>query len=158
AAGAAAEANSRTLPIVDRTAAFPAHPPDHAFSLCLFAGVALVNSPSPALAAIIGAPVANLVMVGDMRIASRGRVVLRGHNPTEPPSVDLRFYTAEGDLDRMRAAYRHAWEIANHAAFTATVMGFALVDDDLVADDDRLDALLRMATPSRTGLPGACPM
>ena len=158
AAGAGGAADSPTLQLVARLAAFPGHTPDHAFYLCLFAGVDLVNGPSPALAAMIGAPVANLVMVGDMRIASRGRVVLRGPNPTEPPSVDLRFYTAEGDLDRMRAAYRHAWEIANHAAFTATVMGFALVDDDLVADDDRLDALLRMGTQSRTSLLGGCRM
>ncbi len=156
--GAAEAADSPTLQLVARLAAFPGHTPDYAFYLCLFAGVDLVNGPNPALAAMLGTPVANLVMVGDMQIASRGRVVLRSPDPAESPSVDLRFYTAEGDLDRMRAAYRHAWEIANHAAFTATIARFALVDDDLVADDDRLDDLLRMGTQSRTSLLGGCPM
>ena len=50
AAGAGGAADSPTLQLVARLAAFPGHTPDHAFYLCLFAGVDLVNSPSPALA------------------------------------------------------------------------------------------------------------
>jgi choline dehydrogenase len=154
----AAAADGPTMQLVARLAAFPGHAPDHSFYLCLFSAVDLRTGPNPALAAMIGAPIANLVMVGDMRIASRGQVVLRSADPAEPPSVDLRFYSAAGDLERMRAAYRHAWEIANRDAFRSTVERFALVGDALIADDEHLDGMLRLSTQSRTSLLGGCRM
>jgi choline dehydrogenase len=136
-----------------RLAGFPGHPPDHAFYLSLFTGMAI-----PELSRMVGAPILNLVMVGDMRIASRGRMWLRSRDPADLPAVNLQFYSADGDLERMRAAYRHAWHIANHAAFTATVDRFALVDDDLIGDDERLGELLVATTNSRWNLVGGCPM
>jgi choline dehydrogenase len=141
-----------TLQVLARLDTLPVHPPDRAFYLCLFTGMDLTSGPLSGLVGMIDSPVANLAMLGDTRMASRGRMALRSPDPAEPPSVDLRFYTAKGDLTRMRAAHRHAWEIANHASFSATVERFALIDDALVADDDQLDGLLRApAGPSLSG-------
>lgn len=156
--GAAGPADGPTLQLLARLPGFPGHPADQAFYLCPFADLDLAASPTPALAAMIGAPVATLVMVGDMRPASRGRMTIRSADPAEPPVVDLRFYSAEGDLARMRAAYRRAWEIVNHSAFRDAVERVALVDDALVGDDDRLNGLLRMSTQSRASLLGGCRM
>ncbi|WP_336207241.1 GMC oxidoreductase [Nonomuraea sp. LPB2021202275-12-8] len=61
-------------------------------------------------------------MIGDLNPASRGTITLSGPAPGDPPCVDLGFYTAPGDLGRMRAAYRHAWSIAQHGAFAATLI------------------------------------
>jgi choline dehydrogenase len=140
--------------LIARLEGFPGHPVDQAFYLSLFAGMSTAGP----MAAMIGAPVINAVMIGDMAMASRGRIALRTDDSAGPPVVDLGFYTAAGDLDRMRAAYRHAWEIANRAAFTATVDRFAMVDDDTVGDDEKLDGILRATTYSRLNLVGGATM
>jgi choline dehydrogenase len=155
---AAGAVDGPTLQVLARLAAFPGHLADNAFYLCLFAGLDMARGPGPALAAMGGAAIANVLLVGDMATASRGRVELRSADPAEPPSVELGFYSADGDLARMRAAYRHAWEIANDDAFTATVDRFALVDDDVVADDERLDEMLQASTANTSNLFGGCPM
>ena len=133
--------------VIARLPQVPGHPADDAFYLCLFVG------PSPG-----GGPPLSALMVGDMAMASRGSVTLASADPTVPPLVDCAFYTAPGDLDRMVAMYRHAWEIANHAAFSATVDHFEAIDDALIADDEQLGAALRAMTFSRINPVGGCAM
>lgn len=112
--------------VIARLNAIPGHRADQGYYLALFTG------PPPGG----GEPVA-AVMVGDLNRRSRGRVDLSpGDLSTR---VDLNFYGADGDLDRMRDAYRHAWDITRHPSFTRIVNGVAEVDDAVVADPDRLD-------------------
>ncbi|WP_028921745.1 GMC family oxidoreductase [Pseudonocardia acaciae] len=133
--------------LIARLEAIPGHATDGAFYLNLFTG------PDP----YAGQPV-SAIMVGDMRPGSLGTVRVAGPSPAEPPVVDLGFYREAGDLERMVAAYRHAWAIAQHPAFTRTISGFEMVDDALVADDDRLREALRAMTFSRLTLHGGAAM
>ncbi|MFG1945792.1 GMC family oxidoreductase [Nonomuraea sp. NPDC048826] len=129
--------------VIARLAAIPGHAEDEGFYLCPFAG------PPPD-----GGPVLVAIMIGDLAPASRGSVTLAGSGIR----VDLGFYSAPGDLARMRDAYRHAWSIAGHDAFARTVTGFAGVDAAVVADDERLDGLLREMTFSRLAVLGGAAM
>lgn len=133
--------------VIARLPQVPGHSADDAFYLCLFIG------PPPGG----GTPISAL-MVGDMAMASRGSVTLVSADPTVPPEVDCAFYTAPGDLDRMVAMYRHAWEIANHAAFSATVDRFEWIDDALITDSERVSTALRAMTFSRINPVGGCAM
>ena len=142
-----------TLQLVARLRQIPGHDVDESFYLCLFA-----RMPVPWLQSILGVSVAHLIMVGDMQMRSRGEVRLTTKDPATNPHVALGFYSAAGDLDRMRAAYRHAWAIANEPAFTAHVSRFALIDDKVVDDDDQLASVLMRSTNSRFNLVGGCNM
>ncbi|WP_188194804.1 GMC family oxidoreductase [Nonomuraea sp. SYSU D8015] len=133
--------------VIARLAAIPGHEPDDGFYLCLFAG------PPPG-----GTEVMISIMVGDLNPASRGAITLTGPSPGDPPRIDLGFYTAPGDLGRMRAAYRHAWSIAQHEAYARTVDRFYEVSDELVGSDEALDGLLRAMTFSRLALLGGAAM
>ncbi|MFF4880155.1 GMC family oxidoreductase [Micromonospora sp. NPDC000668] len=144
--------------LIARLAGIPGHEADQAFYLSLFTGMSTSRGAGAGLDRIIGADQVNTVMIGDMAMASRGRISVRGTGGTAPPVVDLGFYSADGDLARMRDAYRHAWEIANQAAFTKTVARFALVDDAVVGDDEQLDHMLRATTYSRLNLVGGARM
>ncbi|MET8087608.1 GMC family oxidoreductase N-terminal domain-containing protein [Micromonospora sp. NPDC005237] len=144
--------------LIARLAGIPGHAADQAFYLSLFTGMSTSRGAGAGLDRIIGVDQVNTVMIGDMAMASRGRISVRDADGASPPVVDLGFYTAEGDLARMRDAYRHAWEIANQAAFTKTVARFALVDDAVVGDDEQLNHLLRATTYSRLNLVGGARM
>ena len=134
--------------LIARLPAIPGFPRDDGFYLNLFAGADPFE----------GAPV-SAIMIGDMYPAGRGTITLTGGGGTPPePAVDLGFYAAPGDLDRMRAAYRYAWAIAAHPAFAKTISGVAMVDDAVVADDERLEAALRAMTFSRGALLGGARM
>lgn len=130
--------------VIGRLAAIPGHPVDQSFYLNLFSG------PPPG-----GGPVLNTIMIGDMNCRSRGAVTLAADSS---PVLDLGFYQVAEDLDRMRSAYRHAWDIAHRAAFAAVTDGFAMVAEDDIAEDERLDALLRQMTFSRLTLCGGAAM
>jgi choline dehydrogenase len=145
------------LQALARLPGFPGHAADHGFYLCLF-GMDLSSGPTAGLDEVVGARFVNGLMVGDMRPASRGRVGLTSANPTVAPVLDLAFYTADGDLERMMAGYRYAWEVANLAAFSSTVDRFALVDEATVGDDEALAGLLTMSAFSRSNLLGGCRM
>lgn len=139
-----------TLPLTElfgRLDGIPGHAADQGFYLTLFSGPA-PGGTDPFLA----------IMAGDLNPSSRGTIRLAGPDPGLPPVVDLGFYAAEGDLARMRDAYRHAWSVAAHPAFTRHVSGFAMVDDDIVGDDERLDAALVAMTFSRLALAGGAAM
>ena len=142
-----------TNQVAGRLRAIPGYPPDDALYLVLFSGIDI-----PPLKQMIGTDLLSLVSVGDLAIASRGRITLRSADPKEQPEVDLNFYSAEGDLARMRAALRCAWDIAQQPAFTATVERFALLDDATIGDDEKLDGVLRFTTTSRWSLQGGCTM
>ncbi|HEV2370581.1 MAG TPA: GMC family oxidoreductase N-terminal domain-containing protein [Streptosporangiaceae bacterium] len=142
-----------TNQVAGRLAQFPGHPVDDAFYLVLFSGIDI-----PPLAEMIGTDLLSLVSVGDLATASRGRITVRSADPKDQPEVDLNFYSAPGDLARMRAAMRAAWEISQQAAFTATVARFALIDDATIADDEKLDGLIFHTTTSRWSLQGGCSM
>lgn len=103
-----------------------------------------------------GEPSAAL-MVGDLSPNAEGRVTLSGPDRGVPPEVDLGFYNDPADLERMRAAYRLAWSLAQHPRFAETVDGVVTVNEELVADDERLDGLLQEITFNRGALMGgAC--
>jgi choline dehydrogenase len=147
-----AEAGSPAWPRVQVAARLDALA-DRSLYLCVFTGMAI-----PDLDEMAGQRVPTLLMVGDLRPASRGTMTLTSPDPAVLPQVDLGFYTAEGDLDRMRAGYRVAWEIAHLTPFAATVDTFPLVDDALVADDEKLGGLLFGITNSRWNLLGGATM
>lgn len=134
--------------LIGRLAAIPGHPRDDGFYLNLFCGADPYE----------GEPV-SAIMIGDMYPAGRGSITLTGAGTGRPvPAVDLGFYTAPGDLDRMRAAYRYAWALAAHPEFAKTITGIAMIDDAVVADDERLDEALRAMTFSRGALLGGARM
>ena len=133
--------------VIARLEAIPGYAADYGFYLNLFTG------PAPGGGAFMSA-----IMVGDLNRGSRGSITLTGPDPSAPPLVDLNFYGARGDAERMRSAYRHAWSIAQHPAFARVVDGFAMVDDALVGNDERLDDLLRTMTFSRAALAGGAAM
>lgn len=132
--------------LIARLPAIPGYPEDHAFYLNLFSG------PDP----YEGEPT-SAIMIGDMKPESRGTITLTSADPSAPPAVDLGFHSAPGDLDRMRAAYRHAWEIAAHPSFAKTISA-TQVTDALVADDEHLTGLLCAMTFSRGTLAGGARM
>lgn len=136
-----------------RFAALPGHQADHAYYLCLFSGMRI-----PELDQAAGQPVPTLLMVGDLRPASRGRMWLTSADPAALPEVELGFYTAPGDLERMVAAYRGAWQLAQGEHFRRTVAAFPLLDDALVGDDQALGGMLRQTTTSRWNLLGGATM
>lgn len=136
---------------------FPGYAEDHAFYLCLF-GMDLAHGPTAGLEHVIGTRHVNGLMVADMRPASRGRVSLTAADPAAPPLLDLGFFTAPGDLPRLMAGFRYAWEVANQDAFSSTVDKFAFLDDGTVADDEALAGMLRMSAFSRANLLGGCRM
>jgi len=133
--------------VIGRLARIPGCAPDDAFYLCLFVG------PPPGG----GAPILAL-MVGDMAMSSRGTIRLASGDPSVAPVIDCGFYRAPDDLSRMLAMYRHAFEIANRDAFSASVAEFMWVDDALIADDERLGGMLRAMTFSRLNPVGGVAM
>jgi choline dehydrogenase len=82
---------------------------------------------------------------------------LTSADPTALPDVRLQLCSAPGDMDRMLAAYRAAWEIVNTEPFMTTVDAFALVDDGLVSNDEALTGRLTNTVASLWNLlGGAC--
>lgn len=98
------------------------------------------------------------VMVGDLTPNAEGRVTLSGPERSTPPEIDLGFYRDPEDLERMRAVYRLAWSLTQHPRFAETVEGVVTVNEELVADDERLDGLLQETTFSRGALMGGARM
>lgn len=129
-----------------RGRAIPGHAQDDGLYLTLFTG------PEPG-----GTVPMIALMVGDLNPASRGAITLTSADPREPPAIDLGFYTAPGDLGRMRDAYRHAWNVATHPAMRAIVAEYEM-DDDLIADDRALAEVLTAMTFSRLALAGGARM
>lgn len=139
--------------LIARLRGMPGHPDDQGFYLNLFSGM----STGP-MAKMIGAPIVNAIMLGDLAPRSRGRITLADPNPATEPLVDLGFFSADGDLDRLRSAYRHTWEIVNQSAFASTVDRFALVDENSIDDDEKLGDQLRARSYSRLNLVGGARM
>ncbi|MEU6715867.1 GMC family oxidoreductase N-terminal domain-containing protein [Nonomuraea sp. NPDC046802] len=142
-----------TNQVAGRLTGPPGFSADDSLYLVLFSGINI-----PPLAKMVGSDLLTMVSIGDLAPASRGSVTLRSADPKEPPAVDLNFYSADGDLARMRGALRLAWELAHQGAFPVTVERFALLDDATVSDDDKLDGVLRMTTTSRWSVLGGCAM
>jgi choline dehydrogenase len=153
-AGAGAD-DGPTFQIVARLAGFPGHDRDDAFYLSLVSDLVVEGS---RFAAQVDSSHATFLMVGDMACCSRGSVRLGGPDSSQPPIVDLGFYSAEGDLDRMVAGLRAAWEVSQQASFSANVERFALVDDDLVGNEDAMRRLVGQITNSRLSVMGGCRM
>ncbi|MGP0051427.1 MAG: GMC family oxidoreductase [Solirubrobacteraceae bacterium] len=141
------------LQLAARGPGFAGCTPDGAAYFCLFAHMPV----EPALEPLLRAPRVHWLIVADLAPAGRGRVTLRSGDPHVPPVCDLGLYAADGDLARMRAGMRAAWELAQHPAFTAQVERFALVGERTIGNDPRLDDLLRKRTMSRQPW-GGCPM
>lgn len=125
----------------------PGFEPDGAFYLCLFVG------PAPG-----GGDVVASLMIGDLAMTSRGSVRLRSADPAAPPVLDLGFYTAPGDLERMAAMYRRTWEIARHPAYDAMIERLLWVDAAAYDDPELLAAMLRGMTFARINAVGGANM
>ncbi|WP_040587523.1 GMC family oxidoreductase [Sciscionella marina] len=125
--------------LVARLGAIPGYAEDDAFYLCLHPG------PPPG-----GGDPLLAIMIGDMRPRSRGRLTTEG--------LDLGFYREETDLARMRAAYRYAWELTRRPPLSRHIKGIAMLTEEDIAEDERLDAVLRAMTFSRLTLLGGAAM
>ncbi|HTB50662.1 MAG TPA: GMC family oxidoreductase N-terminal domain-containing protein [Solirubrobacteraceae bacterium] len=141
------------LQLAARLTNFPGFARDDAFYMCLFASMP-VEAP---LLPLVRTRRAHWLILADLAPESTGKITLRSANPSDPPNCDLGLYTAGEDLPRMRSGFRAMWEIAQHPSFTATIDRFALIAERMIADDARLDDLLRKRTISRQPW-GGCPM
>ncbi|PRZ43013.1 choline dehydrogenase [Antricoccus suffuscus] len=117
---------------------------DASLYMCLFVG------PPPT-----GGPPMLALMVGDLAPLSRGsvRVDRRGH-----PRVDLALLTELGDRARIRTAYRRAWEVLHHEAFSTMIDEVMMADQATIDNDSALDRLLGAQVFSRLATLGGARM
>jgi choline dehydrogenase len=149
----AAETDEPFLQVAARLPAFPGAAEDHAFYLCLFNRMP-VEAP---LKPLLRCERAHWLIVSDLAPASTGTIAITSADPAQPPVCDLRFYAEDGDLERMCSGVRAMWELAKHPALAEQFDRLALVTEKMIADDGRLEGLVRGRTVSRQPW-GGCPM
>jgi choline dehydrogenase len=74
---------------------------------------------------------------------SRGTLTLVSADPLVQPRIDYNYLSTESDLRRMREAIRTAVALLHTRAFKPYFDGLAELDDDTLANDERLDAWIR---------------
>jgi choline dehydrogenase len=141
------------LQLAARLPAFPGFAEDDAFYLCLFNRVPV----DPQLGALIRSDRAHWLIVSDLAPASTGTITVCSPDPAQPPMCHLRFYEEGRDLERMRSGVRALWELTKHPAFRETIDRMALVTDRMIADELRLDGIVRGRAGSRQPW-GGCAM
>jgi choline dehydrogenase len=151
--GGRARPDEPFLQVAARLSAFPGFAEDHSFYLSLFNRMPVDD----ALAPLVRADHAHWLIVSDLAPESRGTIAIQSPDPERPPICDLRFYDEPSDLERMRAGVRAMWELARHPAFGETIDRVALATDRMIADELRLDGIVRGRTVSRQPW-GGCPM
>jgi choline dehydrogenase len=139
------------LQVAARLPSFPGSTEDHSFYLCIFNSMPA----DPEMAPLMRANRAHWLIVSDLAPASRGTVTLGA--PDLKPVCDLGLYEQETDAERMRAGVLALWELTKHPALAAQIDRVALVTDKMLANEPRLDQIVRGRTISRQPW-GGCAM
>jgi choline dehydrogenase-like flavoprotein len=90
-----------------------------------------------------GDPDELVVGVGLQAEASRGRLALRGPDPTRPPLLDYRYLGEESDRRRLREGVRLAAELLRTRALSPFVAERTGLPGDVLAGDAALDRWVR---------------
>jgi predicted dehydrogenase (TIGR03970 family) len=98
------------------------------------------------------------VGVSLQRADSRGRLALAGPDPTQPPRLEYRYLSAEGDRRRMREAVRLAAELLAGRSLAPLVAERTGLPDDVLASDRELDAWIRARLTTALHLSGTARM
>lgn len=89
---------------------------------------------------------------------SRGTIRLASADPDAAPLIEYRYLESAADRARMRAGLRTAVRLLRSAAFALLVRRLTELDDDVLGDDDRLDAWARAHLGTAIHLCGSAPM
>jgi choline dehydrogenase len=146
-----APAEEPFLQVAARLRGFPGAAEDHAFYVSLFNGMPVDAGLQP----LIRAERSHWLIVSDLAPSSRGTIPRGG--PEQRPVCNLRFYDQDSDLQRMRSGVLALWELAKHPALTEEIDRVALVTERMLADDLRLNGIVRSRTVSRQPW-GGCAM
>ncbi|MBT6087438.1 MAG: choline dehydrogenase [Rhodospirillaceae bacterium] len=95
--------------------------------------------------------------VGPMRSKSRGRVLLRGPDPHQAPSVRFNYMSHDDDWREMRASVRLTREILAQPAMAA-YRGDEIAPGNPVTSDAEIDAFVRETVQSAYHPSGTCRM
>ena len=85
-----------------------------------------------------------------------GWVRLASADPAVPPAINYRYLTHENDIRRMRAAVRLAASLLESDAYRDVLDRRTAPTDDLLTDDDALDAWLRQTVGTSRHVSGTC--
>ncbi|GAA1464912.1 GMC family oxidoreductase [Microbacterium thalassium] len=98
------------------------------------------------------------LIVGLQLPAGRGTITLASADPLHPPRIDYRYLEDPGDLARMRVGIRTAVALLRSRAFAGLFDHLTELDDDVLDDDDRLDAWMRGHLGTAIHMCGTAPM
>jgi predicted dehydrogenase (TIGR03970 family) len=83
------------------------------------------------------------VLVAVQNEVSRGHIRLSSADPTSPPEIDYDYLSSSADVSHLRSAVRLAARVIGSTAFAAVSDGLTGLDEQTLADDERLDAWVR---------------
>ena len=89
---------------------------------------------------------------------SQGEIRLASDNPREQPILDYRYLTDPFDLERMRGAVRLCAELSARPEYAPARMSRLSPTDDVLEDDDALDAWLIANVLTQHHSSGTCKM
>ena len=85
-----------------------------------------------------------------------GWVRLASSDPTQQPEINYRYFHNENDMRRMRDAVRLAADMLESEAYRDVIDHRTAPDDDVLADDDALDAWIRQSVGTSRHVSGTC--
>jgi 4-pyridoxate dehydrogenase len=88
---------------------------------------------------------------------SRGEILLRSADPRDPPRIRYNFFSAPGDLPRLRTGFKVARELAHQKALDP-YRGAPINPTDAVKSDADIDGWLRRTVITAHHPAGTCPM
>ena len=88
---------------------------------------------------------------------SRGEVLLGSSDPFDTPRIHYNFFSAPGDLPKLREGFKLAREISAGAALDP-YRGVEKSPGEKVRTDDEIDAFIRRTTITAHHPAGTCPM
>ena len=88
---------------------------------------------------------------------SRGKVLLRSNDPLDTPRIMYNFFSAPGDLPKLREGFKLAREVA-HSAPMAAFRGVEKTPGDKVKTDAEIDAWIRKTVITAHHPAGSCHM
>ncbi len=122
------------------------------------AGAGTAAGSGAAGSATRSAPAELQLLVALQAPAGRGRLSLRSGDPLAEPRIEYGHLTHPEDLRCMRVGIRTAARLLRSRAFAPLFDGFASLDDETLADDERLDAWIRASLGTALHLSGTAPM